>query len=122
MCMKPRLRCAETRFAKLCNVSKGFNWVCAKLLVGCAASRFAEPRTSGKETILFFSLVRKERGVPQRFANLWTPGTIQSSAGNTFGETSGDTSRSRFFAQNGGEKALNRCEVRVLQRKDLEQR
>ena len=30
------------------------------------------------------------------------------------------TSRNRFFAQNGGEKALNRCEVRVLQRKDLE--
>ena len=32
------------------------------------------------------------------------------------------TSRNRFFAQNGGEKALNRCEVRVLQRKDLERR
>ena len=78
--MKPRLRCAETRIAKLCKVSKGFNWVCAKLLVGCADSRFAKPRTSGKETILFFSLVRKERGVPQRFANLWTPGTIQISA------------------------------------------
>ena len=27
-----------------------------------------------RETDLFFSLVRKERGVPQRFANLWTPG------------------------------------------------
>ena len=26
-------------------------------------------------TVLFFSLVRKERGVPQRFANLWTPGS-----------------------------------------------
>ena len=77
---------------------------------------------SRKGTILFFSLVRKEPKVPQRFANLWTPGTIQSSAGNTFGETSGDTSRSRFFAQNGGEKALNRCEVRALQRKELERR
>ena len=30
------------------------------------------------------------------------------------------TSRNRFFAQNGGEKALNRCDVPVLQRKDLE--
>ena len=29
-------------------------------------------------------------------------------------------SRNRFFAQNGGEKALNRCEVPVLQREDLE--
>ena len=33
---------------------------------------------------------------------------------------SGGTSRNRFFAQNSGEKALNRCEVPVLQRKDLE--
>ena len=35
---------------------------------------------------------------------------------------SDNTSRNRLFAQNGGEKALNRCEVRVLQRKDLEWR
>ena len=77
---------------------------------------------SAKRNVLFFSLVRKERGVPQRFANLWTPGTIQSSAGNNFGEASGDTSRNRFFAQDGGEKALNRCEVRALQRKELERR
>ena len=33
---------------------------------------------------------------------------------------SGNTSRTRFFAQNGGEKALNRCEVPALQRKELE--
>ena len=33
-----------------------------------------------KGTVLFFSLVRKEPKVPQRFANLWTPGTIQISA------------------------------------------
>ena len=35
-------------------------------------------------------------------------------------ELSGNTSQTRFFAQNGGEKALNRCEVPVLLRKDLE--
>ena len=46
--------------------------------------------------------------------------SIQSSVGNTFGDTSDGTSRTRFFAQNGGEKALNRCEIPVLQRKDLE--
>ena len=46
--------------------------------------------------------------------------SIQSSAGNNLRETSGGTSRNRFFAQNGGEKALNRCEVPVLQREDLE--
>ena len=32
----------------------------------------------------------------------------------------GGTCRNRFFARNGGEKALNRCEVRALQRKELE--
>ena len=31
----------------------------------------------GKGTGLFFSRVRKEPKVHQRFANLWTPGTIQ---------------------------------------------
>ena len=35
---------------------------------------------------------------------------------------SGNTSRTRFFAQNGGEKALNRCDVPALQREDLERR
>ena len=103
--------------------AKGFNFVSAWLLFGCADSRFAKPRSSLRgRTDLFFSLVRKEPKVPQRFANLWTPGTIQSSAGNTVGEDSDGTSRTHFFAQNGGEKALNRCEVRVLQREDLERR
>ena len=59
---------------------EGFNFVRAKPPLRRAESRFGKPRTSRKGTILFFSLVRKERGVPQRFANLWTPGTIQISA------------------------------------------
>ena len=59
--------------------AKGFNFVRAKPPLRRAESRFGKPRTSRKGTVLFFSLVRKERGVPQRFANLWTPGTIQSS-------------------------------------------
>ena len=46
--------------------------------------------------------------------------SIQSSAGNNIGKASDGTSRNRFFAQNVGEKALNRCDVRALQRKDLE--
>ena len=37
-------------------------------------------------------------------------------------EFSDGTCRTRLFAQNGGEKALNRCEVRALLRKDLERR
>ena len=62
-------------------VSKGFNFVCAKLLPLWADSRFGKPQSFPvKETVLFFSLVRKEPKVHQRFANLWTPGTIQISA------------------------------------------
>ena len=69
---------------------KGFNFVRGKLLSLCAESRFAESRTSRKGTVLFFSLVRKEPKVPQRFANLWTPGTIQISARYmTFAEMTG---------------------------------
>ena len=60
---------------------KGFNFVSAKSLLGRAESRFGKPRISLQgRTDLFFSLVRKEPKVPQRFANLWTPGTIQISA------------------------------------------
>ena len=60
---------------------KGFNFVRAKSLLWWADLRFAEPRSfPERETVLFFSLVRKEPKVPQRFANLWTPGTIQISA------------------------------------------
>ena len=87
----------------------------------CADSRFGKPRNFlQRERFSCFSLVRKEPKAHQRFANLWTPGTIQSSAGNTFGEASGGTSRTRFFAQDGGEKALNRCDAPALQRKELE--
>ena len=75
-----------------------------------------------RETDLFFSLVRKEPKVPQRFANLWTPGRIQSSIEEDFSRASGGTCRTRLFAQDGSEKALNRCEVPALQRKDLERR
>ena len=115
--------CADSRFAEPRRVSKGFNFVSAWSLFGGADSRFGKPRISLQgRTDLFFSLVRKERGVPQRFANLWTPGTIQSSVGNNLREASDGTSRNRFFAQNGGEKALNRCDARALQRKDLEWR
>ena len=55
-----------------------------------------------------------------RVATLWTPGTIQSSAGSDFAKSSSGFCRNRFCLQNGGEKALNRCDVPVLQRKDLE--
>ena len=64
---------------------KGFNFVSAKPPLRRAELRFAKPRNfPERETVLFFSLVRKEPKVPQRFANLWTPGTIQSSIEEDF--------------------------------------
>ena len=84
--------CADSRFAEpRIFFLEGFNFVCAKPPLRRAESRFAKPRNSlHRETVLFFSLVRKERGVPQRFANLWTPGTIQISARYiTFAEMTG---------------------------------
>ena len=90
----------------------------------CADSRFGKPRIFPvRETDWYFlrrakSTAKTRRGL--RPSGL--PGTIQSSAGNTFGEASNGTSRNRLFAQNGGEKALNRCDVPALQRKELERR
>ena len=71
------------------------------------------------ERLVTFCIVQK---VTKKHAGLRPATSIQSSARNTFGETSGGTSRNRFFVQNGGEKALNRCDVPALQRKDLERR
>ena len=99
---------------------KGFNCCGAKLPLRCADLRFVKPRNFlRKERFSCFSLVRKEPKVHQRFANLWTPGTIQSSAGKNSAKFSGGTCRNRFCLQNAGEKALNRCErVTVVQTQD----
>ena len=76
---------------------------------------------SAKRTILFF--LRRAKRTKKHARGLRTSGlrgAIQSSAGSDFAKISGGTCRNRFFAQNGGEKALNRCDVPALQRKDLE--
>ena len=68
---------------------------------------------------ILFALCKKNQKAHQRFANLWTPGTIQSSAEKDFVKLSGGSCRNRFCLQNGGEKALNRCErVTVVQTQD----
>ena len=76
--------------------------------------------TPGKGArIVTFCIVQK---VTKKHTGLRPATSIQSSAGNNLREASGGTSRNRFFAQNGGEKALNRCDAQALQRKDLEWR
>ena len=69
-----------------------------------------------------FRLYEKNQKYPRGLRTSGLRGAIQSSVGNTFREVSGGTCRNRLFARNGGEKALNRCEVRALQRKELERR
>ena len=100
---------------------KGFNCCGAKLWLQCAELRFGEPRCSlqrGRFYVLFASC-KKNQKARQRFANLWTPGTIQSSAGKDFVKLSGGSCRNRFCLQNAGVKALNRCErVTVVQTQD----
>ena len=64
--------------------------------------------------------------VPQKHAEGCDPldsrGRFKALSKKILAEFSDGTSRTRFFAQNGGEKALNRCDVQALQRKDLERR
>ena len=98
---------AAVRCFEVCRTSelpgKGFNCCGAKMSLRWAASRFAKPRNFlRKGRFSCFSRVRKEPKVHQRFANLWTPGTIQSSVGRDFAYISGGMCRNRFCLQNGG--------------------
>ena len=104
-------------------VSKGFKFVCAKPSLRRAESRFGKPRIfpERERFYVLFASCKKNQKARQRFANLWTPGErFKALSEKILAEFSNGTSRTRFFAQNGGEKALNRCEVPVLQREDLE--
>ena len=68
---------------------------------------------------ILFALCKKNQKAHQRFANFWTPGTIQSSAGKDLAKISGGSCRNQFCLQNAGVKALNRCErVTVVQTQD----
>ena len=52
---------------KYVKVFKGFNWVCANLLFGCADSRFAEPRISFWEGFNFVRAKPPLRRAESRF-------------------------------------------------------
>ena len=83
----------------------------------CEASELPEKGTS-----LFFSRVRKEPKVHQRFANLWTPGTIQIAGRYViFAEMTGihqvtDNAENSSFPGIAGND-LNRCDAPALQHK-----
>ena len=70
----------------------------------------------------FFSLVRKEPKVHQRFANLWTPGTIQIAGRymivvkvTGIHQVTGNAENCNFSGIAGND--LNRCDVPALQHK-----
>ena len=74
-----------------------------------------------RETVLFFSLVRKERGVPQRFANLWTPGErFKALPEIVLVKLPATRAETGFSRKTAAKKALNRCDAPALQREDLE--
>ena len=102
---------------------KGFNCCGAKLRLRCADSRFAEPRSFlQKGRFSYFSRVRKVPKVHQRFANLWTPGTIQIAG--RYGvfskvtgvhQVTGNAENCNFSGIAGND--LNRCDAPALQHK-----
>ena len=64
--------------------------------------------------------------VPQKHAEGCDPldsrGRFKALPEKISAKFSDGTCRTRLFAKNGGEKALNRCDVPALQRKELERR
>ena len=101
--------------------AKGFKFVNAKPPLRRAESRFAKPRNSRQgKRIGTFCGVQK---VPQKHAEGCDPldsrGRFKALSKKILAKFSNGTSRNRLFAQDSGEKALNRCEVQALQRKEL---
>ena len=80
---------------------------------------------SAKETFfVLFALCKKNQKAHQRFANLWTPGTIQIAGRYViFSEMTGihqvtGCAENRSFPGIAGND-LNRCDAPALQRKEL---
>ena len=72
-----------------------------------------------RERFYSFRLYEKNQKYPRGLRTSGLRGRFKALPEKILAKFSDGTSRNRFFAQTGGEKALNRCEVRALQRKDL---
>ena len=102
---------------------KGFNFVRAKPPLRRAESRFAEPRCSlQRERVYSFRLYEKNQKYPRGLRTSGLRGRFKALPEKILAVFFDGTSRNRLFAQDGGEKALNRCDVPALQREDLERR
>ena len=91
-------------------------------MFGCADSRFVKPQSSRKgERFYSFRLYEKNQKYPRGLRTSGLRGRFKALPKMILEKLSDGTCRNRFFVQNSGEKALNRCEVPALQREDLEQ-
>ena len=73
--------------------AKGFNWIvrdCCFCALIRGLQNLGAPR-KGTRFCYFLRRAKSNAKARQRFANLWTPGTIQSSAGSDFAKFSGGT-------------------------------
>ena len=103
--------------------AEGFKFVSAQLLFLCATLRFAEPRSSLQgERVVTFCIVQK---VTKKHAGLRPATSIQIAGRYVFEAKMTGIHQVPGYAENyifpgiaGND--LNRCEVRALQRKDLE--
>ena len=101
--------------------AKGFHFVRAKSPLWCADSRFCETSNLPKgRRVYSFRLYEKNGEYHRGLRTSGLRGRFKALSKKISAKFSDGTSRNRFFVQNGGEKALNRCDVPALQRKDLE--
>ena len=95
-----------------------------KLWLRYTASRFAKPRSflQRRRFYVLFASCNKNQKARQRFANLWTPGTIQIAGRyGVFAKTTGihqvtDNAENSSFPGIAGND-LNRCDAPALQHK-----
>ena len=101
----------------------------AKDLIGLVRSRCLgalirglqnlESSRKGKR-IYSFRLYEKNQKYPRGLRTSGLRGRFKALSKKISAKFSDGTRRTRLFARNGGEKALNRCDVQALQRKELE--
>ena len=116
---KPR-KTFQRKVSKAAERQKDLSLLVGSYCLGALIRGLENLESPVRERFYSFRLYEKNQKYPKGLRPSGLPGTIQSSAGSNFSENSGGSCRNRFCPQNGGEKALNRCDVPALQRKDLE--
>ena len=98
---------------------QGFNWI-MRICCLCKLNRGLQNlESSRKETVLFFSLLRKEPKVAQRVATLWTPRDGSKLYRIFFSWHFRFSSLNRYIVRPTFSDVLNRCErVAVVQTQD----